>query len=70
MSDDPIRLDHDEVALSADHCTKCNVCNTVCPVMPVTDLFRGPKYCGPQAQRFRRAIPFPRGPREKPVHRA
>ena len=57
MSDDPIRLDHDEIALSADHCIKCNVCNTVCPVLPVTDLFPGPKYCGPQAQRFRLGEP-------------
>src|SRR3989440_3038124 len=57
VSDGPIRLDHDEVALSADHCIKCNVCNTVCPVLPVTDLFPGPKYCGPQAQRFRLGDP-------------
>jgi len=57
MTDGPIRLDHDEVALSADHCIKCNVCNTVCPVLPVTDLFPGPKYCGPQAQRFRLGQP-------------
>ena len=42
-----------EVALSADECLKCNVCNTVCPVARVTDLFPGPKYVGPQAQRFR-----------------
>ena len=53
VSGGPIRLDHDEVALSADHCIKCNVCNTVCPVLPVTDLFPGPKYVGPQAERFR-----------------
>lgn len=52
------RLDLDEVALSADRCTKCNVCNTVCPVMPATDLFPGPKYCGPQAQRFRPGDPI------------
>jgi glycerol-3-phosphate dehydrogenase subunit C len=57
---EPIRLDLDEVALSADRCTKCNVCNTVCPVMPVTDLFPGPKYCGPQAQRFRSGDPVER----------
>jgi len=57
VSGDPIRLLHDEVALSADHCIKCNVCNTVCPVLPVTDLFPGPKYCGPQAQRFRLGEP-------------
>ena len=47
----------DEVTLSADRCIKCNVCNTACPVAPVTDLFPGPKYCGPQAQRFRAGHP-------------
>jgi glycerol-3-phosphate dehydrogenase subunit C len=48
-----------EVALSADDCLKCNVCNTVCPVARVTDLFPGPKYVGPQAQRFRLATMLP-----------
>lgn len=43
----------DSVGLSADACLKCNACNTVCPVARVTDLFPGPKYVGPQAQRFR-----------------
>jgi glycerol-3-phosphate dehydrogenase subunit C len=43
------------VTSSADECLKCNVCNTVCPVMRVTDRFPGPKYEGPQAQRFRLA---------------
>jgi glycerol-3-phosphate dehydrogenase subunit C len=43
------------VSSSADECLKCNVCNTVCPVLRVTDLFAGPKYEGPQAQRFRMA---------------
>ena len=43
------------VSSSADECLKCNVCNTVCPVARVTDLFPGPKYVGPQAQRFRLA---------------
>ena len=38
---------------SADLCIKCNVCTTVCPVSRVTDAFPGPKYVGPQAQRFR-----------------
>ena len=41
------------VGYSADECLKCNVCLTVCPVARVTDLFPGPKYVGPQAQRFR-----------------
>jgi glycerol-3-phosphate dehydrogenase subunit C len=39
--------------LSLDNCIKCNICTTVCPVSPVTDLFPGPKYEGPQAGRFR-----------------
>jgi glycerol-3-phosphate dehydrogenase subunit C len=43
------------VSATADECLKCNVCNTVCPVMRVTDRFPGPKYSGPQAQRFRLA---------------
>lgn len=47
------------VGLSADQCVKCNVCNTVCPVARVTDLFPGPKYVGPQAQRFRLASARP-----------
>ena len=38
---------------SIDACVKCNVCTTVCPVARVTDAFPGPKYVGPQAQRFR-----------------
>jgi glycerol-3-phosphate dehydrogenase subunit C len=38
---------------STDACIKCNVCTTVCPVSRVTDAFPGPKYVGPQAQRFR-----------------
>jgi glycerol-3-phosphate dehydrogenase subunit C len=39
--------------ISLDHCIKCNICTTVCPVSAVTDLFPGPKYEGPQAGRFR-----------------
>ncbi|HUK71226.1 MAG TPA: anaerobic glycerol-3-phosphate dehydrogenase subunit C [Streptosporangiaceae bacterium] len=38
---------------SLDHCVKCNICETACPVMNVTPLFPGPKYEGPQAERFR-----------------
>jgi glycerol-3-phosphate dehydrogenase subunit C len=45
--------------LSSDQCLKCNICNTVCPVARVTDLFPGPKYVGPQAQRFRGALALP-----------
>jgi glycerol-3-phosphate dehydrogenase subunit C len=43
----------ENVGYSADECLKCNVCNTVCPVARVTDLYPGPKYVGPQAARFR-----------------
>jgi glycerol-3-phosphate dehydrogenase subunit C len=43
----------EDVTFSVDACIKCNVCNTVCPVSRVTDLFPGPKYVGPQAERFR-----------------
>lgn len=38
---------------SLDHCVKCTICDTQCPVLRVTDLFSGPKYVGPQAERFR-----------------
>ena len=53
------RAEHEAVGLTADECLKCNVCNTVCPVARVTDLFPGPKYVGPQAQRFREGSPLP-----------
>lgn len=48
-------MDHIELSLeqSLDHCIKCNICTAACPVSAVTDLFPGPKYVGPQAQRFR-----------------
>ncbi|HEX9371022.1 MAG TPA: anaerobic glycerol-3-phosphate dehydrogenase subunit C [Roseiflexaceae bacterium] len=50
-----IAHDHIELSLenSLDHCIKCNICTSACPVSAVTDLFPGPKYVGPQAQRFR-----------------
>ncbi len=38
---------------SLDHCVKCTICETACPVAAVTPLFPGPKYAGPQAERFR-----------------
>ncbi|HET8999016.1 MAG TPA: anaerobic glycerol-3-phosphate dehydrogenase subunit C [bacterium] len=47
-----------DVELSLDACIKCNICVSYCPPAKVTDLFPGPKYAGPQAQRFR----SPRGP--------
>jgi glycerol-3-phosphate dehydrogenase subunit C len=42
-----------ETPFTADHCLKCNVCISACPVAAVTPLFPGPKTVGPQAQRFR-----------------
>ncbi len=39
--------------VSVDQCIKCNICVSYCPVAEVTDLFPGPKYAGPQSQRFR-----------------
>jgi glycerol-3-phosphate dehydrogenase subunit C len=42
-----------------DHCVKCTICETYCPVAAVTPLFPGPKYAGPQSERFR-------GPGESP----
>jgi glycerol-3-phosphate dehydrogenase subunit C len=38
---------------SLDECIKCNICTAYCPVSAVTDRFPGPKYVGPQGQRFR-----------------
>ncbi len=36
-----------------DECIKCNICTSYCPVAEVTEAFAGPKYSGPQAERFR-----------------
>jgi glycerol-3-phosphate dehydrogenase subunit C len=61
LSDDPMMLPFEGTPLlhveqTADACIKCNICNTVCPVSAVTDLFPGPKYEGPQGQRFRAGV--------------
>lgn len=45
----------DEMRASLDHCVKCTTCETHCPVAAVTPLFAGPKYVGPQAERYREA---------------
>lgn len=42
---------------SLDHCVKCTVCESFCPFSKVTPLFPGPKYVGPQAERYRDAGP-------------
>jgi glycerol-3-phosphate dehydrogenase subunit C len=39
---------------SLDHCVKCTICESFCPYSAATPLFPGPKYVGPQAERFRR----------------
>jgi glycerol-3-phosphate dehydrogenase subunit C len=44
---------------SLDHCVKCTICETYCPFSQVTPLFPGPKYVGPQAERFRTGEPLP-----------
>lgn len=43
----------EQAQFTADACVKCNICTSMCPVSNVTDLFPGPKFVGPQAQRFR-----------------
>ena len=46
-------LRHEALRSSLDHCVKCTICETACPVSNVTPLFPGPKYAGPQAERYR-----------------
>src|SRR5207237_6284841 len=46
-------IEVEDVRLTLDHCVKCNICTTFCPVSNVTTLFTGPKYVGPPAERFR-----------------
>lgn len=38
---------------SLDGCVKCTICETFCPVSAATPLFPGPKYAGPQGERYR-----------------
>ena len=47
------RLNTELQRLSLDQCVKCTICETSCPVSAVTPLFPGPKFVGPQAERFR-----------------
>jgi glycerol-3-phosphate dehydrogenase subunit C len=44
---------------SLDHCVKCTICETFCPVSAVTPLFPGPKAAGPQGERYRNGAPSP-----------
>jgi glycerol-3-phosphate dehydrogenase subunit C len=50
---------NDLIRSSLDHCVKCTICETFCPVSQVTPLFPGPKYVGPQAERYRGIAPSP-----------
>ncbi len=43
----------EDVLRSMERCTKCGICQVYCPVAAATGKFPGPKYTGPQAQRFR-----------------
>jgi glycerol-3-phosphate dehydrogenase subunit C len=42
-----------------DHCVKCTICESYCPFSAATPLFPGPKYVGPQAERYRSSPPSP-----------
>lgn len=44
---------HQLARASLDQCLKCTICEASCPVMAVTPAFAGPKFVGPQAERFR-----------------
>ncbi len=44
---------HESVRASLDHCVKCTICESFCPFSAATPLFPGPKFVGPQAERFR-----------------
>ena len=46
-----------DVRASLDHCVKCTICETACPYAAATPLFPGPKYVGPQAERYRHDAP-------------
>lgn len=50
--------DQKAILSSMDLCTKCGICDAHCPVASVTGKFPGPKYTGPQAQRFRTIEPL------------
>jgi len=49
----PSKHNRASVLRSMDQCTKCGICQAHCPVAAATGEFPGPKYTGPQAQRFR-----------------
>lgn len=47
--------EHELMRDSLDHCVKCTICETQCPVAAVTPLFSGPKFVGPQGERYRKS---------------
>jgi glycerol-3-phosphate dehydrogenase subunit C len=47
------RSDTVEEDAPVEACTKCTACNTVCPVARSTEIFRGPKFLGPESERYR-----------------
>jgi glycerol-3-phosphate dehydrogenase subunit C len=47
---------HELARASLDCCVKCAICETQCPVMAVEPKFAGPKWVGPQAERFRQGL--------------
>ncbi|MFP5417020.1 MAG: anaerobic glycerol-3-phosphate dehydrogenase subunit C [Actinomycetes bacterium] len=50
------RLNTELQRASLDQCVKCTICETSCPVSAVTPLFSGPKFVGPQGERFRDGV--------------
>jgi glycerol-3-phosphate dehydrogenase subunit C len=54
---EPTSHEHNVLArASLDQCVKCTICETQCPVMAVTPAFSGPKFVGPQAERYRHGL--------------
>ena len=53
MNIENFNLSSDQILQTMDNCTKCGICHSYCPVANVTNKFPGPKYMGPQTQRFR-----------------
>ncbi|MFT5112547.1 MAG: glycerol-3-phosphate dehydrogenase subunit C [Parasphingorhabdus sp.] len=49
----PTKRNRKTILDSMDLCTKCGICHAHCPVAAVTNTFPGPKFTGPQAQRYR-----------------
>jgi glycerol-3-phosphate dehydrogenase subunit C len=46
-------IGHELARASLDQCLKCTICETMCPVARVTQAYPGPKFIGPQAERYR-----------------